>query len=790
MLRRLRTQSTALWAVMGVLACTVGVTVTIGATAHALLIRPLPGPDTGSLVTLGGLSHGGGMDEPISYWSRADGLDSLALVRAGDLPIVAPDTTGWVRVAEVAGPLFAVFRTQPVIGRAFSPSDEKQDEAIAIVGNAFWRSHLSGSPDVVGRKIRLGETQYVIVGVAAPGFDFPSATQVWIPRARTESRRPLLIEGAGSLPLLRRPLGWVGRLKEGSTVAQLQAQLEALLAHANDVLSRTTHVRYGDVIGISPLQESIVSSYRPTVTLLLIGATMTMAAAVVNCALFAVSFYGRRRTELAVRKALGASTGRLLSQLFMEASIVGLVTGLGALLSAALLTGLARQALYSVGVELTHREWLWPSILCASMSLSVLAVTTGAAISVGTVLQTDAAGVLNSVFGSRSDLAGRRLRGPMIAAQVALAFILSAGGIASIKSAVALSDVNLGHDPRRFVLARIGLLPRVFEGRDLQEVQQNLVHTLATVEGVSTLGAVRRHPVQKRDRRFQQVASDSGTTVMTSVGDGSGDYIAAIGIPTLVGRDSVQHLSEALISESLARRMWGAPEAALGQNLRIAGRPDGVQVVGVFKDISAVDEQQTVPFLFVLPSKTEISAPAPPISVDIVARCTADCSDTAVNLHAKLAGLQGIFVYSVTRGHELYDRIYRPVRVQMWIWTVYALVGLAVSTFGVFALVSHSIAARETEIGIRLAVGASRGKIVGLVVQEAFLLVTVGVGLGILGARWITVVQSASIYGATLLDTRTTLSVAALVAVTCALAALVATLRISTDVSWSRLIRR
>jgi predicted permease len=733
MIRRLWHQTAGLWAVVAVLAFAAAATATAMVVAHGLLLSPLPGPDPERLVGLGGLAYGRGLEDPVTFWSQAEALDSLAFYRVGDLPYGVG--TEWARVAQISGRLFDVFKVPPSRGRSPIVDDERHDRRVAVISDAFWSGKYSRSEAVLGTSIRLGGSDYTVIGVAARGFDYPSSTEVWIPLVHTESLRPLLVEGAGGRPLVRRSLGWIGRIKPNTTLAELRGQLEALLAHANSVLATKSGVRYGDVVGVSSLLEGTVRSYRTPISILIAAALMLMVAAITNCTLFSLSLYSRRRSEFALRQALGASVGRIRRHLLAEAMTVGTIAGLIGLVISIVMMDWARRALYPLGVEIGNRPYLWAWVLASSMLLAIGPTVLAAILASGKILTGKLGGLLQLSTNVLSMPTGGASRRVLIVLQIALSFMLASGALISANGAIGLQRVELGHEPASLVVARIAMASHPTVAQDGRLLLEALVAGVGRARSVTSASSVQKHVLRGSERGYQQITSDRAVAQMASILSITGAYADALGVRTLAGKAALAQANEIFINENLARQLWDGN--AIGRTLRIAGDPTVYVVVGVTSDTKAVDEATAVPMVHRMQRALVIDPKSPAVRADILVGCEDRCDTAVREVHEFLAQQRDVFVYSVARGQDVYRGLTEPARTQASLLLSYAVLGLLVSGFGVGAMTSHAVLRRRVEIGVRLALGATRIGIIRLILREAIVLLAVGTFLGLVGVIWI-----------------------------------------------------
>ena len=568
-----RMRRTPVWLVAAVLGLAVGATATIAVIVNALVFNPIPVPHPERLVVLGGLAHGAGLDDPAEYRSHTKGLESIALYRTGDIPVGEEAAGRWTRAAEISGGFFRVFRTYPVMGRAINHEDEPQSVDVVVVSDSFWRTRLFGRKDVLDCHVRLGDRLDTVVGIAPRGFDFPPGTQAWIPRARLENRRPTLVEGASELAVVRRPSGWVARLRDDSSPQQVQSQLEALLAHANETLSETTGVRYGEIVDVAPLVESMSRGFQPTLLTLMAGAAIVLMVATTNCALFALAISARGRTELAVRQVLGASPGRIGRHMIGQAATVGAVAGLLGLLVSVVLLRIAEQSLHAFGVELNARPAAALAALGLSLLLGLLSGLIGGILPALRVRRHDIVASLNSFAASSFGDRDRTFRRGFTVVQVCAAVVLSIGAMVTVRTLVTLDSRDLGQNWSDVAVVRLWMPREGLQGADMGAVQRDLLDETRSLPGVIAAASVDRVTIESRDRGFRQVLAEGGGA-MAAVVQIAGDYFRVTETRIVKGHAPASaDRFGAVVNETLARALWAAGVSPIGQSLRLSGQP-------------------------------------------------------------------------------------------------------------------------------------------------------------------------------------------------------------------------
>jgi putative ABC transport system permease protein len=757
----------------------VGAPATSAAIVSALVLDPIPVRHPEQLVSLGGLAYGAGLDDPAAYWSQAKGLESLGLFRAGD--IRDSDATGdrWTRIAEVSGRFFQVFLVSPARGRALRREDEAESPDVAVVSYAYWRARLSARLDVLQCLIRLGGRLYTIVGVAPPGFDFPPGTQAWIPRARLETLRPNLVEGASELAVISRPSGFVGRVKPGATPQQVKGQLEALLIYANETLSAKTGIKYGELIAVAPLVDSMSSTFRATLSTLLAGAVIVLIVATANCALYVFGASIRRRTELAVRQVLGAPPSRISCRLIGGAVTVGIVSGMLGLLVSVVLLRVARQSLHALGVELNAREPVPLIAFGLSLALGLLSGLLGGITPALRARRPGIVASLTSLSASGLDKRDRTFRRGFTVIQIGAAVVLSLGAMATLSNLMRLEALDLGQDWTRVAVVRFWMPREPLVGVDIGGVHRDLLDDTTSLRGVVSAAITSKTTIASRDRGFLEVRSEDARTMASRL-EVTGEHFRVMRIPVEEGRALTTADAFAVaVNQTLAHILWkeGSP---IGQSLYLAGNRTPLNVVGVARDTKTVDEGlRRVPELYTPFAHRAPEPPGPAIRAVLVTSCGSSCPEVLKTLHQRLVHRAGLTVYAAGLGADSITRAQQPARVRAFLWMAYAVMTVGIALVGVGAMVSCVVTHRRLEVGIRLAMGSTRKQAVWLIARGGVICACVGIVLGAVVWRWLEAVSRTSIVGVESSDWSTTIQDCALVLGCSTVASIIPAIRIS-----------
>jgi putative ABC transport system permease protein len=713
------------------LALGIGANTALFAVVEAVLLRPLSYVDADGLVMLrhrdvrtGITKEFVALGDVVDLRARQQSLEALPAFSGIQGTLM--DGGDPLRVQGIAATpdLFTALRVEPVIGRGVEPGDVRAGAPpVAIISHHLWTTRFGSAADITKQSVQIGTTRRMVVGVAPPGFRFP-------PAATTDIIIPMTLPDTA--PAQR--ISWIhaaGRLRPGVSLEQANAEIAALSAQLESEFPSSNRGTQYDLISIR--EAAIGDTRRPLLLMLAaVGFVLLIACANVGNLLIARSL--ARQNEMAMRLALGAGRWRLTTQVATEALVLALAGGVvGVVIAWRAAPALAALVPQARSIPALSAVSINPAVLLFAVAVSLLAALL---FSVAANLGLNAS-TSNVAATRRTTMSGRarRAASALVAVEVAMAVVLLIGAGLTLRSFANLISVDPGFNPARVLNVQIGLPPgrypdavarRAFYDRAFAAIE-SLPGVEAVGAGVVTplTGNNWTVPLDRPERPLgaNERAPDVGWQ------SASGGYFRTLGIPLRAGRlfdarDRPDTQPVVIISEALAA-LYFAGENPIGQRVRLG--EEQAEIVGVVGDIRRAALSDAPRADMYLPFER---AAGP--TVGLFVRTSGDPLEAIQSVRAAIAGLEpNTVLYGTNRLEDIAAESAAVARLAMRLLGSFAIVALLLAAVGIYAVMSYAVRRRSGEFGTRLALGATRRDIIGLVMRHAALVAGVGLILGL-----------------------------------------------------------
>jgi predicted permease len=751
------------------LALGIGANLAIFSLAHAVLFRALPYADAERLAAvwetnprLGVGQNHVSLPNFVDFQNSVESLGEMAAVAGWSYNLTGAGEPQKLRGASITTNLFRVLGVEAALGRTFDIREYSDAEAsVVILSHGVWRDRFGSDAQIIGKKIDLNDMAFTVEGVMPAGFEFPPATDVWVPAVF-----PAYLKGARGAHFLQ----VVARLRPGYTTEQAQAELTAIAARLSQ-----EHPSSNTDVGalVRPLREDLAGSLERPLWILLAAVGFVLLIACANVGnLLSLRAVGRKR-ETAVRAAMGASWGRLVQQALVEslllagaAAVLGIFLALWSfeLLRYLLpedLAGLAELRLSGAGVAFA----------------AVLTVAAGLALGMIPPLgmrRFNVPDALKAAATLTAEGATGRVRRVLVLAEVSLACVLLVGAGLMVRTLANLYRVELGFEPRGLLTLRTELpRPRYSESPDRDVFYQRAVERIRALPGVVEAGFSSNLPLAGSGGMLSFTPEGTSPEIREQPHANyrlvTPGLLQALRIPLRAGRsfgseDTANSAPVAVVNESLARRYWPG-ESPIGKRFKV-GEADSqhpwVTIVGLAGDAKqATLEEEPRPELFVLHSQAKTSAYFTPQDFSI--RTSAPPESLVAAARAAIWEVDPtIPITSVRTMEGVVDAAAAPRRNPMMVMLCFAVLAAVLASLGIYSVVSHAVAARRREIGLRVALGASGREVIWLALRQTLVLSVCGLALGLCAAFALSRLMESLLYGVSASDPLTFAAVAAL----------------------------
>ena len=733
------------------LALGIGANTAIFSFVNAVILNPLPFPDSDRLVVISEVNNDG-TEMSVSllnfqdWQARSRSFEELGGVRWVTFNLTGVNTPQRLAGQAVTLNYFSILGVQPQLGRIFSPEEDKYGAArTALISDSLWRTAFGADPNILGRTIKLSSDNFTVIGIMPPRFEFVTKADVWTPLSGSLNPNSPWFDRGNHMGLYA-----LGKVRNGISVSQAESEMRQIGSQLEKEYPATNS---GNGALTQSLQTVIVHEVRSTLLVLMGAVGFVLLIACVNVANLSLARSLVRQQEMGIRMALGAGRGRLVRQLLSESVLLSVLGGLAGILVARLLLSalisLAPPNLPRVAdVQLSGRVLLFTAAL--TLLTSVLFG----------FLPALSATRITAAFseGGRTSTAGpmrRRLFDSLLVAEIAFALVVLTGAGLMTRTMYKIANVDPGFRTDHLLTMRLDIEgPKYQNNLALQRAfQKDALTNVKALPGVESAAFTLSLPIAGSSWGSVFIVGDQPVPERPQIPTAafnpiSPEYFQTMGIRLLRGRsfteaDGPQSPEVVVINETMARRFW-PNEDPIGKRLK-QGWPEWTtpwrEVVGVVADVKLNGVIDTTPLHVYMPlAQTDYTG------LFLAVRTSVEPQTLAASVQSALHSVDSqIPVYSVRTMEDRLGRAVVSQRAAMILLSAFALVAMLLAAVGIYGVISWGVVQRTREMGLRMALGALPRDAMWLVLRRSMLLVFAGVTIGLLSAFAVTRVLGAAL---------------------------------------------
>jgi putative ABC transport system permease protein len=769
------------------LALGIGANTAIFSVVNSVLLRPLPFQNSDRIVYILEKLPGFSTDIPMNapdynaFRERQQTLEQMGIYSNKHFDVSGTGSPERVMGARASASVFPLLGISPLMGRTYTEEEDQPGRAIVVISFGLWQRKYGADPTILGRAIQLNRQPYTVIGVMPKAFEFPlrgeswsnHPADLWVPMAFTAEER----QGWGNMY----NHNVVARLKPGVTLAQAQsdasrtiAQVEALYPAEMLAFFKGTHVG----AAVTPYSQIVTGDVRLPLLLLLVAVGFVLLIACANVANLLLARSTARQKEIAVRAAMGADRWRLARQMITESTVLGLLSGLAAIL----LGGWGVELILSLApADLPRMQEVqidWRVFLFA------LALSLATAILIGITPAIEATRIdpLESLKeggrGGGPSRGRRKLQSLLIVSQTALAVMLLIGAGLLTRSFTMLLKTDPGFRPQRVVTTTVALpLQAYSKAAAIRSFWKELLARSESLPGVNAVGFSTDLPLDAGEHDGVTVEGYEGSpNNLPNITQSwiLGDYFGAMGITLKRGRyftpeEMVNAPSVVIVSEAAARAYWPG-QNPIGKRIRYSGKAWRT-VIGVAGDVKDASLQAPAAPHAYTPYLEEADALLENPNFDelrtlhLAVRTGVDPSLVFTSIRSAVGAIDSqIALDDLKTMDSAIDKSLAPQRFNLALVALFAVLAIFLAAVGVYGVLSYSIGQRTREIGVRIALGAQRGRVLRMAVGEGMKLAILGTAVGMAGGFVLTRLMASLLFGITARDPLTFAAVGVVVA--------------------------
>ena len=752
------------------LALGIGANTAIFSAVNAVLLRPLPFPESGQLVDLSEtFKQGfGSVSVPtLEDWkSQNTVFAQISPYLFTSFNLEGGDTPQRIPGINVGTNYFDVLGVKPTLGRAFLPGEDVAgNERVVVISDELWRRNFGADPNIISQTIPLNGQQYTVVGVMPRELSALYRTvQMWSPLVFPEKDR---------LSRDTHKYLVIGRIKSGVTLAQAREQMNTIAERLEQ------QYKSGRGIRLMQIEELWVANVRSPLLMMMVAVSFVLLIACTNVANLLLARATVRRREIGIRIALGAGRGRLIQQFLTEGLLLSLIGG-------AMGIGLAWLTMNMLGklafpfLPRSQEVRIDSRVLLFTLAVSVLTSIIFGLIPSLQAGKTDVQETLKEGGNTTSAGAiGGWLRPVLVVVEVAAAVVLLIGAGLMVRSIVRIREIEPGLKPQNLLTAKLSLPRDKYKDAEAAvRFHQQLLERVETVPGVESVGIISHLPIEEPG--YNGNISVEGKTYppnespLVEYRAVSEDYFQTANIPLLRGRlfsrherDDVQ--SVVVINDAMAKQIWPG-EDPIGKRVGEDTKSTVIGVVGNVKNYGLL--RKPAPEMYVPYTQANVW-PDMRWNMRLLVRSTLDSSTVAAAVRKEVQAVDpGQPIYAVQTMNLVIENTVRDKSLNTTLLTVFAGVSLLLAVIGVYGVINYTVAQHTREIGIRMALGAQPRAILRLIMGRGLVLVTVGAVIGVLASFGLTRFMESMLFGVTPTDPLTFVAIVLLLGVVALLACL------------------
>jgi putative ABC transport system permease protein len=743
-LRILRKNSGFAAVVVITLALGIGANTAIFSFVNAVILNPLPFPESSRLLVMSETTREG---EQMSVsllnfqdWrARAKSFEEIGGVRSVSFNLTGVEVPPQRLSGQAVTPnFFRILGVQPQLGRVFTEEDDKYGiPASVLISDSLWRTTFGTDPNIIGKRLDLGLTQFTVIGVLPAGFEFMRKSDVWAPLGGWLKPNSAWFDRGNHMGILA-----LGRLKSGATQAGAETEIRQIAAQLEKEYPATNT---GNGAFTRSLQTAVVHEVSSMLLVLMGAVGFVLLIACVNVANLSLARSAMRTQEIGIRMALGAGRGRLMQQLFTENLLLALLGGLVGILTARWLLN-ALLALAPADLPRLDSVSINGTVLLFTAALTLLTSLLFGLLPTWQATRGDQFMAFNQSGRSSTASPGRRrLFDSLMVAETALALVLLTGAGLMTRTIYKLAQVHPGFRPDHLLTMRFDLVgPKYDDNTERQQAfLRDASQRLKALPGVDSAAFTLSLPIQGSEWGSVFIVGDQPVPERSQIPSAafnpiSPGYLETMGIGLRRGRlftdaDGPNAPTVVVINETMARRFW-PNEDPIGKRLK-QGWPEWKtpwrEVVGVVADVKLNGVVEETPLHVYLP----LAQSGETGNLSLVLRTKADPASMTAAAQAALHTVdKDLPLYQVRTMDDVFKRSILPQRAAMVLLSGFALLAILLAAVGIYGVISWGVVQRTREMGLRMALGAQQRDVLWLILRRNMLLVFAGVVLGLGGA--------------------------------------------------------